>query len=282
MSFIRRRRRLLIWATLTVLVTASDWPTTLLSPFWASYPLATSIFSGLLLFGVAAFVIEALIEERELRRWRGVASIAYMSLGHLVSQMRVGMRFLVTAQLEPLHEPPLDRPESHQLKEIIANRVDDFSTTPSDELIKVLALDIEWLLLARDGFAMLKFRFRERIATWVPAMLAAERLTCVVEQVAAVDYRRDDVETSLIRLIKTKVPDYPDDAPVADDFGAELDRMIQSWLDLEVRLIVIQETLMRQVRNDEWKSVPGRRHLSPEQQRQVPIKARECDRKLFP
>jgi hypothetical protein len=260
MKFAKRRRRLIGAAVLTAVVTGTDWPTKLLTGFWGAHPLASSILSGVVLLVFAAFVVEAILEERELRNWEYVAKVAYYSLGHMSSEILAGMDFLVTANVQRHHDPPLDDEETGCLQAVLRARGEGHESVDLD--LAPLVQDLRWLRVAREGLSALKFRHRNSVARWIPAMSVTESRARLLNAVALLDDKRDAVETSIIALIKVHDPTYPDAAPPATDPELEAARVLGSWVSVYQESIALQELLMHLGRGDEWRSVPGRARLS--------------------
>jgi hypothetical protein len=224
--------------------------------------MASSIVAGVLLFFVAAFVVDEVLQERQLRAWRRVADVAYRSLGHLAAELHAGLAFLVGGDAGRT-DPPIPKEAQVRLQARIAHlERKEWASDPTRRLLDLLE-DPQWLVVARDGLATLKFRYREGLARWAPAMLSAERLARILDAVAGIEDVRDEVETSIIRLIKLHDPDYPDAAAPAEDAAAEKAIVVERWVDVEVETVAIQEALMRAVRHDEWTNVVGRRALDP-------------------
>lgn len=259
---VRRRRRLLVWAALITAVVSTDWPVGVLSGFWVRHSLLTSVAAGLVLLGFAVFVLDVVIEEREALRWRRVADVSYFSLGHLAAEMHEGLHALLAPTTElrsgtlPFGATVLER--LHPRLAMAAARSDS-----QDDIIRHLTEDAEWLVLARHGMEVLKARHREGVAKWIPAMLANSRIAKVIDHVATLDFRRDAVETSMLRIIKALRPDYWDAAAPARDVELERRRLVRLWWELAVELIATQEALMRLARGDDWRNVAAREWLPP-------------------
>jgi hypothetical protein len=216
--------------------------------------------SGALLLGLAAFVVEDLIRDWEARRWRRVAAISYMSLGHLAAKMFRGIEGLLTGDATFI--PPSAARAADELKDILT-LVAPTGPPWTTGTLEALHRNLRWLKIERAVLEALKFEHREALARWIPSTLADVRLAKVIEHMASLDMTRDHLETAAIRLIKAQDPTYEDYPEPASDIDDEVGLAVRLWSGLQVELVATQEALMRAAGHDGWEHAHARRVLDP-------------------
>jgi hypothetical protein len=154
------------------------------SQYWTDHSMTGAIVSGVVLFLLAAFVVQEWIDRREARTWRRVAGVGFRSLGTgclLITQV-----LLAITDLDRIDKSSVSLlADSHlrSLSNYFESQVKDLPLGFS-ERICMLAEDPSWVLLAHRAVLDVRTAQRDLIASWASVMLQTDDLAEVLNRSA--------------------------------------------------------------------------------------------------
>lgn len=233
----KRRRWLLYGVVIAVVaVTFTDWPAELTSGFWTEHPMFAAIVSGLVLFAVAAFIIEEWIETREAAQWKRVANIAFADLATRVLLVidRALAQIAGVTEFEQRGTPGLRAEQVKPIQRYFQDRTGVLPDALRDR-VSLLAREPEWLSLAHVALQHVKMESAETMSRWAPTMLATDELAVELDEVADVAQEVDEL-TALIR---------PGLGIEGDAVPGWEDEFADRWCEVQARAQVYRDRLRR-------------------------------------
>lgn len=210
-----RERLLLLCVAAAVLVAAvTDSPLNWTSDYWVDHPMVAALASGLVLFGVAYVLVDRIVQNREAKRWRQVALLAFLDLGQsLLVTARSLEQMLDLDRFEGRAAPGFRGELADRLAQYFDARTDPLPTGMS-ERVRELVLDPAWQAIAHRCLTEMKTQHRETVAKWGAVMLGTGPLSETLDSLAA-------VTTWLQRL----------DLPISQALGLYPDTRPEGWRD---------------------------------------------------
>lgn len=275
---VRRRWVLYSWVGAAAALTATDWPTGLLTDFWVDHAMAAGVVSGLVLLGLAVFVVDGWLRERESRSWQRVGRIAFKALGRSVEEVREGMDQLLTGRFPHANGAIFTRPFSDRIEAVLAanpawTQVDAQDEAGDDHAARLGALmsDTAWLQIADEGLKVIRWRHRDRISAWVAPMLTSDQLARTIDRVAQmnelVNDFHDPLHALLVRRETPRTGRVSNDALAGIGFADIHDLAVERWQLALVEAVSIQEDLNRAAGDHGFVNVTGRRRLRDDERR---------------
>lgn len=247
-------------SVLTAAAVASDWAGPL-DGFWADHTMASGIVSGIILFLLAAFVIEEWIRYRERQQWSRVSQVAYKVLAHILRQQGQHLYLLVSGR------PPLSSPifpvEKAAVEGCVAEvgRVGPDPDAPLSERLEMLCADPGWRLAAFSLVRQTRLTATASLSEWSGVMLQTADLAREFNKVA------DAVDTlsPIQRLLNDeRLERFDADGQVRGEDGSWVIELADRFEGAQIACIAVSEDLHRAIDDTpEFKSAQ-RRWLSAE------------------
>lgn len=257
-------RRLILSLLISAIAAAaviSDWPAGLTDDFWARHSMASGIVSGIILFLLAAFVVEEWIRYRERQQWSRVSQVAYKVLAHILRQQGQYLHLLVSGRV-PNYSPifPVDR---GAVEECVAevDRLKSVPEVPPSDRLEELCADPVWRRVAYALVRQVRLTATASLSEWTGVMLQTAELAGDFNKVAGAV----DTLSPLQRLLNDeRLKSFDVEGQVRDPDGNWVIQFAEQFEFAQLATIAASEDLHRAI-NDvpEFKS-GQRRWLSRE------------------
>ncbi len=206
--------------------------------FYKDHPLQAGVITGVLLSVAAYFGFDAVRAELTEHRWRPLSKVALLALKYQTTLLFDTVLWLVTAR------PPINdaRPTRDAQRELAKIRKAAGLSPPRDlNLATITRTDYEqmlrrligcraWRDYALHAIDEAKWRHRDGIAAWAAPMLTTGVSADVLNRLATLNEWSSELQLRLNRV--------PSEL-------AELDRVVEDWMDWLSEAVSLREDLVR-------------------------------------
>lgn len=258
----------LVAATVSAALVASDWPSGLLTGFWAQHSLLGGVISGLILLAIGSLIVERYINAQEARRWKRISHIAYRDLA---SSQLLAYRILTVSSVgrygavDVQDLPPQDW-------ESDVNRILGRYNLRGEGLprrsLPLLVQDLEWLSLARRSVLQLLEANRAVLAQWSPVLIQTDDLYRGLDVASGANDALRNLSSALRQAERVSDPSRDPYVSAGESESTQRDALIneharlveESWIEAMRGALEARDELFRLLKRAEW-SNPGWKSL---------------------